>query len=646
MFFFRKSSNSCEFFNNYGRFFSIFILISPTAALAHGMTQKLFHGVTLKLALWLVLLSSMVTIAGTVAQMYGDFRRDLLANGISIFLIAGCALVLFYFFVTRHLESLARQIARLDFSDPESALILSRKSCEGDDELDAVVSGLNTTLARARGAYKTLAGNEQRLLLFFDSTEEAIIGVDRDGICTFANDACLQLLAQKDYEAVIGKELHTLFNHSDYKNPHQVDGQDLIRQAMTKGLALQCEDGFISLPFGKNLFVAIRAYPVFKAGEVSGALLFINDNSEKRQLRRDRELLSQAIEQVPVMIIIADSDHRIHYANSGTERLTGFTREELVDQSIFLVDGRFPEGDADLAPVKDSLRKGQQWEGILETRSKWGKPLKFFSVISPVFDDRKEVVNLISVSREVSCEIALQNEMINAKKMEAVGRLSASFAHEFGNPLFGVRSVLRDICDRITFSENDKYLLELAHGECERMRSMVREIQRLDRQTPAREEIVEVTQIITAVLEDVEPLFATHKINTFCEFPENTRGIVGNKGKLSVVLRNIVINAAESMAKSGGILHISTALEGDFLRVLISDTGGGIKKEHQDFIFEPFFSTKPEVEGKGLGLSVAYGSIMGLGGTLTFVSEEGKGTVFTIHIPISRAATLDPPAAR
>ncbi|MFH0783422.1 MAG: PAS domain-containing sensor histidine kinase [Pseudomonadota bacterium] len=672
------------------------------------MKRKIFPRITLKLALWLVGLSSLLTFVGTAAQLYMDCREDsqavaageggsgglvieqlshvtgcayanvvtaeegqnqpkrrspgaferrfdgkltecgfnsrfmhiLLANGIKIFSMAGCAFFLFHFFVVRHLQSLARQVAHLDFTNPDSVLTCRRYNQKEKNELDEIVSGFNTTLARARQAYNTLVGNEQRLLLFFDSTEEAIVGVGLDGICSFANDACLQLLAQKEYEEIIGKELSSLFSHSDLKKNSEFGNQGLIRQTMAKGLALQCEDGCITLPCGKTLFVALRVYPVFKEGEVSGALLFMNDTGEKRQLRRERRLLGEAIEQVPVMILIADCEHRIQYANRGAESLTGFSRKELVDRSIFLVEWRSAEGDRAPISAQNCLQNGQQWEGILETRSKWGKPLKFFSVISPVFDDRNAVVNLISVSREVSCEIALQNELINTKKMEAVGRLSVSFAHEFGNPLFGVRSVLRDICDRVAFSDDDKYLLELAHGECERMRSMVREFQHLDRQTEAREEHIEITKVIGDVLEDVRPFLTAHRIEPFTEFSDNTRGIVGNKSKLSLVVRNIVNNAVENMVKSGGDLRISTVLDGDFLLISVGDSGGGIKKEHQDLIFEPFFSTKPEVEGKGLGLSVAYGAMKGLGGTITFVSEEGKGSVFTLHVPIDQSAFL------
>jgi signal transduction histidine kinase len=130
------------------------------------------------------------------------------------------------------------------------------------------------------------------------------------------------------------------------------------------------------------------------------------------------------------------------------------------------------------------------------------------------------------------------------------------------------------------------------------------------------------------------PLMAENKVTCTLALAEETGGILGNTGKLSLVLRNIIVNALEAMANRGGVVRITSALSGEFLVISIGDSGGGIKKEHEELIFEPFFSTKTEVEGAGLGLSVAYGTMKSLGGTITFVSEEGKGTVFEIHFPL------------
>lgn len=579
-------------------------------------------------------LEVMADIKPVWQQLTNRFVKMLVTNGIKIFLIAGFVLLMFQYLVTRHLESLAQQIKCLDFSKPYSPLRLERKGVLKHYEFDQVVSGLNTMQEKAREAYELLARNEQRLLLFFDSTEEAIIGVDRDGVCLFANDACLGILGLGEYEAIIGKELHELFVHSRDQVIGELANECIVFQSMDEGRALQCESGFLAAPAGRTLFVSLRSYPIFKEGDVSGAIVFMKDNSETRQLRRERQLLSEAIRQTPLMIVIADSDNLVQYVNPESERLTGFSKQELIGQSISQLNELSMDRETKLADIKDMLKKGKRWEGIVEICSKWGTPLKFFSVISPVFDNNNRVVNSVAVSREVSSEIALQDELVNAKKMEAVGRLSASFAHEFGNPLFGVRSVLRDIYDRIEFSEEDRRLLELAYSECERMREMVCEFQQLYRDTTGGKELQCIDTIIRKTLNDVDLLLQSTKVALFVDLSEEVCKIFVFKNKLSLVLRNIVVNAIESMAATGGRLEIVARMKDKSLVVSIGDTGVGIRTEHLELIFEPFFSTKPAVEGAGLGLSVAYGTMKSLGGTITFVSEEGRGTSFNVHLPI------------
>lgn len=563
------------------------------------------------------------------------FTQMLVANGIKIFMIAAFVLLMFQYLVTRHLQSLAAQVGHLDLSKPNVPLTLDRPNQKHIDELDQVVNGLNAMQKRARDAYEILARNEQRLLLFFDSTEDAILGVDSHGLCTFANDACLHLLGAPDYESLIGRLQHDLFVHTPMRGEQYSAEDDIIFASMSQERALSSEDGSITVVGGRTIFVTLRVYPVFKDGSVSGAIVFISDNTATRQLRHERALLSEAIEQVPMLVIIADKDNVIHYVNPGTEKLTGFGREELLGSCMF--DSTFCRQiqRSQCEAIEVALRAGCKWEGIIETQSKYDTRLKFFAVFSPIFDNSGRMMNSIAVCREVSYEMALQSELVNAKKMEALGRLSASFAHEFGNPLFGVRSVLRDIADRVPLPADDKRLVELAYEECEKMRYMVREFQQRYRDTSTGDMDASVTIHLRKVLKDVSPLMATSNVACTLDLARQCDAVATKNGSLMVVFRNIIVNAIESMGGiGGGNLHISGKIEGNFCVVTISDGGLGIKREYQEMIFEPFFSTKPEIEGRGLGLSVAYGTMKSLGGTITFASEEGRGAEFNIHIPL------------
>jgi PAS domain S-box-containing protein len=397
----------------------------------------------------------------------------------------------------------------------------------------------------------------------------------------------------------------------------------------------QNDEGFLVLSPQKAIPVSFRSYPVFQAGKVSGAIIFIEDNSEKRHLRHEHDLLSQAVEQSPLMVVIADAQKRIQYVNQGTVRWSGFSKDELLGKALFSFASLSVESNFSIKYLDKQLRSDNKWEGVIHTQSKWGSWVNLFCIISPVFDDSRKMVNIIAICKEVSYETALQDELINAKKMEAVNRLSASFAHEFGNPLFGVRAVIKDFLERLPLQEDDKMLLHLASVECEKMRGMVREFQDVYFESKIPDIVLDMDSVIDSVLDEIQLLLQSEGITCTVALDDPASKIQVSKNKLTLVIRNIVLNSIEAMEESGGHLDISGQLDGDWVIIGVKDTGLGIKKELQELVFEPFFSTKPQVEGAGLGLSVAYGTMKSIGGTITFSSMYEEGSCFFVHIQIT-----------
>lgn len=567
-------------------------------------------------------------------QVTTRFAQTLLGDLIKVVLIAGFVYLVFQYSVTRHLVSLAAQVRQLDCTSPHIPLHLNRRTSDGRDELDQVVSAINAKCRSARQRYKTLAREEQQLRLFLDSTEEAIIGVDRFGACSFANDACLRLLGLNNVGPILYATFQDLIRYSCPGANKELTGESLILQCMEESRALRCEDGTIVCNDGKTLPISLRCYPVYADRAVSGAVIFMKDTAEKRQLRREWTLLSEAVRQIPVMIVIADSSTHIEFVNASVEKLTGFGGKELLGQPVLRFREMIVASTTRLNQIKATLQSEKQWEGELEFRTRWGGSIQVYSIVSAVLDEHGDVKHFISFSREICYEVALQKELVNAKKMEAVGRLSAKFAHEFGNPLFGVRSVLKDFCNRTDLTTEDSRLLYLAHQECERMRVMIREFQQLYQDSTGAEEIVTLADIIRKVLQNIKQLMEGLQVQCSVELTEESRFRILHKNKLFLVLRNIIVNAVEAMAQTGGRLEISDREKGGVLIVSITDEGRGIKKEHQELIFEPFFSTKSEVEGAGLGLSFAYGTMTSIGGNITFSSTEGEGTEFLVYIPL------------
>lgn len=576
-------------------------------------------------------------VADAIRPAYDDlFRRFIqifIANGWKIFCIAGLVFLLFQNLVTRHLENLAEQVK--SHARSGTPIKHARNIHGGADELDQVVAGLNRLHDSTRTAIQSHAVSEKTLSLFFDFTEEAILVVDKDGFCTYANESCLNMLKLDGGANIVGENLKNLFYPIDGKGNDKPGKLCLISSSIEHGVSLQGSEEEIVNCVGEQLSVSFRSYPVFTDEKVTGAVIFIKNNSEARRLRHERELLSQAVEQLPVMVIIASPDNVIQFVNHGVEHLTGYGREEMLGQSLYMFADLSVEGKMNMQDVLEKLVDGEQWEGVVRTSSKSGVMLNLYCVVSPVINDKGDVTNIISVCREISYELALQNELINAKKMEAIGRLSSSFAHEFGNPLFGVHSVLKDILHRVSFSESDRRLLDLAKLECGKMRDMVREFQEQYRDSRINKINQTVEDIVKEVLDEVLPLIESEKIRSNVFLADDVKSIMISKSRLSLVLRNIVVNAIESMAGIGGNLKVTGILDGERCKISIGDAGPGIKGEYQELVFEPFFSTKSKMQGAGLGLSLAYGAAKSLGGNIIFASEEGKGTVFTVILPCS-----------
>ena len=166
------------------------------------------------------------------------------------------------------------------------------------------------------------------------------------------------------------------------------------------------------------------------------------------------------------------------------------------------------------------------------------------------------------------------------------------------------------------------------------MRNMVREFQDVYLESTSDEIYVGINSIVQDVLREHELLFSSENILCDVVLEPDLESFRVSRNKLTLVVRNIISNSIDAMLQRGGELKVTGRLAGESINLCICDNGSGIKRDLQELVFEPFFSTKPEVQGAGLGLSVAYGTMTSLGGTITFSSVPGRGACFTVHIPI------------
>jgi signal transduction histidine kinase len=223
--------------------------------------------------------------------------------------------------------------------------------------------------------------------------------------------------------------------------------------------------------------------------------------------------------------------------------------------------------------------------------------------------------------------------LLHSEKLAAIGALSASIAHELNNPLQGVLNVIKGVGKRAILEPEDTELMEIALNECLRMRTLLSALQDFNRPSSGIRAPIELHKTLDSVLLLYKKMFAINNIIIEKRYCNDIPLFYAVADQIKQVVMNILNNAVDA-CEGGGKIIITTKSDHSYISLSISDNGVGIDPANKYNIFEPFFSTKPEVKGTGLGLSVSYGIIKKHNGILEVKSSPGNGALFRIKLPL------------
>jgi signal transduction histidine kinase len=228
-----------------------------------------------------------------------------------------------------------------------------------------------------------------------------------------------------------------------------------------------------------------------------------------------------------------------------------------------------------------------------------------------------------------------QAQLIQAEKLAAMGRLTASIAHELNNPLQAVQNCLHLILHRPLDEEKRAQYLRMAQEEATRLIDTVQNMLDFYRPSPNQHHATDVHQAIEDVLALADKRLERGRIRVRKLFEPQLPLLNAAENQLKQVFLNLVINAVEAMP-NGGEMHISTRFRSadEWLTIAFRDQGVGLSRKAMIHLFEPFYTTKSS--GTGLGLSISYGIIEQHGGTIEVESKVGQGSCFTVKLPVSR----------
>lgn len=377
----------------------------------------------------------------------------------------------------------------------------------------------------------------------------------------------------------------------------------------------------------------------------------VRDVTERRALERRLRLLSRALEESPAAMVITDITGRIEYVNPSFSRITGWSLSEAIGQTpALLKSGKTPEGV--YQDLWETIQAGGEWSGELINKRKNGELFPWMLSIHPILDTQGRTEHFLGVGEDASerraTEAALaetRNELYQAQKMEALGRLAGGVAHDFNN-LLGIILGYSDLLAG-TLPEGSESLEELAE-----VRKAVLRAADLTRQLLAfgRRQVLDVRGLdLKVLLEDARKMLARvlpENISLRLDVAPDVGTVRADSTQLVQVLVNLALNARDAMPQ-GGELEIradNVAFEaaeltprgldfGRYVRIRVRDTGSGMTPEVLQHAFEPFFTTKAGSGGTGLGLASVYGIVQQLEGGVDIESNPEVGTTVSIHLP-------------
>ncbi len=374
---------------------------------------------------------------------------------------------------------------------------------------------------------------------------------------------------------------------------------------------------------------------------------------ERERVEAERERLAAAVEQAAETIVIAGVEGLIRYVNPAFEALTGHARAEILGRHLLAVEHGGGEPAIDGA-VWEIIASGKVWRGRRVGRKKDGRSYTEEGTISPVRDAAGVVVGYVAVKRDITEALALQDQLLQAQRMEGIGRLAGGVAHDFNNLLTVILTytdfALNELPAGVPLRDD---LLE-ARKAAECAAAMTRQLLAFSRKQVLQPVPFSLNAVADGMTEMIRRLLG-EDVDFAPRLDADPGVVVADPHQIEQVIMNLVVNARDAMP-GGGRLTLETSaveLEGDaarragvppgpYARLAVADTGSGMDEATRARLFEPFFTTKAQGKGTGLGLSTVYGIVKQSGGGIDVDTAPGRGTTFSIYLPRDPSATPAP----
>jgi PAS domain S-box-containing protein len=361
-------------------------------------------------------------------------------------------------------------------------------------------------------------------------------------------------------------------------------------------------------------------------------------------------------------VYMTDPHGRITMWNIAAERIRGWKAEEVLGQSIDIFYG---PGVHDVCRPQEALQRAavegryedegwrlrkdgsRFWGNTVYTRIQDDGNLRGFSVVSRDLTDRKRAEDVLKHSEEQLRKQAqeLEQQLIASGRLVSVGELSASMAHEFNNPLGIILGFAQALLTDMEPCDPKYRPIQIIAEETKRCEAIVRDLIEFGRPGSAEFALTDVKEIIERTLEMILPRLIKQNVEAATAIAPELPQIYADPQALRQVLVNLCLNAADAMLEGGRLTLSAEPNACGQMTIAVADTGFGIDADTMPKIFQPFFTAK-KWRGLGLGLPICERIVKSHGGKIDVESEPGRGTIFTIQLPLNQNSTKPKEADR
>jgi len=475
-----------------------------------------------------------------------------------------------------------------------------------------------------------------RLRAILESITDGFVILDPDGRFAYLNAHAEHILLESQAD-LLGKTIYEVFP--------QVRGT-LFDQEYTAARATGRAAHFEEFFPRRQMWIDFSIYP-----SEEGVAIYFRDVTRRRAMEEQLRLLEAAVARLNDIVMITEAEPidkpgpRIVFVNDAFERVTGYTRAEALGRSPRLLQGaRTQRGELDR--VRAALERREFVVARVINYKKSGTEFwNEFSII-PLINGQGQCTHFVSIQRDITGQVALEEQLRQSQRLEAVGQLTGGVAHDFNNLLTVMLGNAELLSEALAGNPDLLPLARMISAAAQRGAALTQHLLAFARRQALDPRAVDVNRLITGMDELIRRALGEHIEIQLILAPNLWRALV-DPAQLESALLNLCINARDAMPM-GGTLTIETGnvlldqqyadrsaevTPGAYVLVAVSDTGTGIAPEHLPRVFEPFFTTKEHGKGSGLGLSMVYGFVKQSQGHVTIYSEPGQGTTVKLYLP-------------